>query len=98
MDRTRQQMEQHPFLHQHQPIPSPSAWASPLSDGLPRMDDWLLCVDQRLYEAKRRDATVLPLIARIERAPYGALLCQEVKLDSPAINPCCACLRQYRRW
>ncbi|MDX7901582.1 sensor domain-containing diguanylate cyclase [Aeromonas media] len=55
MDRTRQQIEQHPFLHQHQAIAvTISVGLTPYQMSYRCMDDWLLCVDQRLYEAKRQ--------------------------------------------
>ena len=55
MERTRQQIEQHTFSHQHQAMAvTISVGLTPYQAGYRCMDDWLLCVDQRLYEAKRR--------------------------------------------
>lgn len=55
MDRTRQQIERHPFLHPRQGIAvTISVGLTPYQTEYRCMDDWLLCVDQRLYEAKRQ--------------------------------------------
>ncbi|MGE6108103.1 GGDEF domain-containing protein [Aeromonas sobria] len=55
MERTRQQIANHPFLHQRQEIAvTISAGITPYQMSYRCMDDWLQCVDQRLYEAKRR--------------------------------------------
>lgn len=54
MERTRQLVEQHTFRYQHQAITvTISVGLTPYQMSYRRMDDWLLCVDQRLYEAKR---------------------------------------------
>lgn len=55
MERIRHQVEQHTFLYQHQAITvTISVGLTPYQMSYRRMDDWLQCVDQRLYEAKRR--------------------------------------------
>ena len=55
MERIRRQVEQHTFLYQHQAITvTISVGLTPYQMSYRRMDDWLQCVDQRLYEAKRR--------------------------------------------
>jgi methyl-accepting chemotaxis protein len=55
MERIRQLVEQHSFLYQHQTITvTISLGLTAYQMGYRRMDDWLQCVDQRLYEAKRR--------------------------------------------
>lgn len=54
MERIRQLVEQHSFLYQHQTITvTISLGLTPYQMSYRCMDDWLLCVDQRLYEAKR---------------------------------------------
>ncbi|MFM4963395.1 diguanylate cyclase [Aeromonas bivalvium] len=55
MERTRLQIANHPFLHRRQEIAvTISAGITPYQMRYRCMDDWLQCVDQRLYEAKRR--------------------------------------------
>lgn len=55
MERIRQLVEQHSFLYQQQTITvTISLGLTPYQMSYRCMDDWLLCVDQRLYEAKRR--------------------------------------------
>ena len=55
MERIRQLVEQHSFLYQHQTITvTISLGLTPYQMSYRCMDDWLLCVDQRLYEAKRQ--------------------------------------------
>ncbi|QXB56515.1 MULTISPECIES: diguanylate cyclase [Aeromonas] len=55
MERTRQLVERHHFVYQQQAITvTISVGLTSYQMGYRRMDDWLQCVDQRLYEAKRR--------------------------------------------
>ncbi|MGS3182265.1 diguanylate cyclase [Aeromonas taiwanensis] len=55
MERTRQLVERHHFAYQQQAITvTISVGLTAYQMGYRRMDDWLQCVDQRLYEAKRR--------------------------------------------
>ena len=55
MERIRQLVEQHSFAYQRQAITvTISVGLTPYQMSYRRMDDWLQCVDQRLYEAKRR--------------------------------------------
>ncbi|MGS3139465.1 GGDEF domain-containing protein [Aeromonas sanarellii] len=54
MERIRQLVEQHSFAYQRQAITvTISVGLTPYQMSYRRMDDWLQCVDQRLYEAKR---------------------------------------------
>lgn len=54
MERIRLQIEHHPFQHQGQGIVvTISVGLTPYQPSYHCMDDWLQCVDQRLYEAKR---------------------------------------------
>ncbi|MGB6188271.1 MAG: diguanylate cyclase [Aeromonas molluscorum] len=55
MDRTRQQIEHHVFLHHDQSIAvTISVGLTPYQPSYHCMDDWLQCVDLRLYDAKRQ--------------------------------------------
>ena len=54
MERIRQLVEQHSFAYQRQAIAvTISVGLTPYQMSYRCMDDWLQCVDQRLYEAKR---------------------------------------------
>ncbi|MNE90492.1 putative diguanylate cyclase AdrA [compost metagenome] len=54
MDHLRQKIERHPFLYQDRQIAvTISVGVTPYQPDYQRVDDWLQCVDLRLYEAKR---------------------------------------------
>lgn len=54
MDHLRQKIERHPFLYQERQIAvTISVGVTPYQPDYQRVDDWLQCVDLRLYEAKR---------------------------------------------